>query len=498
MCLAGASPQTVHRHSASYVPDFADDLPPAGKSVALAESCAGIGPSAYGQALPEVAPNGEPLTCTAPSQSPAAVIPSTRLPGRLSSYRSDYACGFCAEIGITKTCTRRNDLRRHIDQFHNTNAQWLCQHRGCHMAFDWQTAYQLHLRSEHGGSQMRMDEAKVTLCPQTVFACGYEGCVQVFESFDDHGAAATWKVYTTHLIRHCEEGRGTGRWSYSHRMRNLLRQCHLEAAWESSWSEEQQGFLHWEPSSTRTLRKLLETRHLGDVNKLLGWVVMLGSRGLTTDRPDVDLNLPVKKMCPGTSIKHEARSCPSSSYLSRLHDETRLPSGGVGLGAHQNAGDQQAQPYLATPLQAPGYDAFGHGAAATRMTRRQPAYSLPGPAMYGAPGSLQQSLPFPVPEQAGCPVDAQSMYGVAAAQGTTGGLGGMGAGGGGEEATLRDGGAASDMAAVAHVQHEDWSRGYGCGSGQSPTLTEMSSGLAGSLQRVEHDFMVGYVSPRIS
>lgn len=107
-----------------------------------------------------------------PGPVPSGPRPSGRPSG---AARIDYACGFCGEIGIPKTCTRRNDLRRHIDQFHNTNAQWLCQHRGCRMAFDWQTAYQIHLRNEHGGSQMRMDEAKAVLCPQTVFACGHQG-----------------------------------------------------------------------------------------------------------------------------------------------------------------------------------------------------------------------------------------------------------------------------------------------------------------------------------
>ncbi|RDA87462.1 hypothetical protein CP532_2831 [Ophiocordyceps camponoti-leonardi (nom. inval.)] len=160
---------------------------------------------------------------------------------------SDYACGFCAEIGITKTCTRRNDLRRHIDQFHNTNAIWLCQHPGCPMAFDWQTAYQLHLRNQHGGSQMRMEEAKVSLCPQTVFACGYRGCHHLVEASSDAGASAAWRAYTAHLIKHCDEGGGGGRrssrgggaaaaagWDYSHRMRNLLGQPRVAAAWKAA------------------------------------------------------------------------------------------------------------------------------------------------------------------------------------------------------------------------------------------------------------------------
>ncbi|RCI14287.1 hypothetical protein L249_5939 [Ophiocordyceps polyrhachis-furcata BCC 54312] len=207
----------------------------------------------------------------------------------------NYACGFCAEIGITKTCTRRNDLRRHIDQFHNTNAIWLCQHPGCRMAFDWQTAYQLHLRNEHGGSQMRMEEAKVTLCPQTVFACGYRGCHHLVEASSDAGASAAWRAYTAHLIKHCDEGRGAAGWDYSHRMRNLLGQPRVAGAWKAVLSSaaaasaaasaadadadadadaaaagdgERPGLLRWDPGPSRTLRKLLETRHLDPLPRL--------------------------------------------------------------------------------------------------------------------------------------------------------------------------------------------------------------------------------------
>jgi hypothetical protein len=45
------------------------------------------------------------------------------------------------------------------------------------MAYDWQTAYQNHLRTAHGRSHMNIDEAKIKMCPQTMFACGrhFEG-----------------------------------------------------------------------------------------------------------------------------------------------------------------------------------------------------------------------------------------------------------------------------------------------------------------------------------
>ncbi|PHH65018.1 hypothetical protein CDD81_3416 [Ophiocordyceps australis] len=235
--------------------------------------------------------------------------------GREATQRNDYACGFCAELGITKTCTRRNDLRRHMDQFHNTNAQWLCQHPGCHRAFDWPTAYQIHLRTSHGGSQMmRMADARVALCAQTVFACGFQGCHHVVEAPDSGpGIATAWKSFTGHLIRHCDRGTAV-RWDYSHRMRNLLRQSRVADAWADADADT--SGLRWDPVSSRVLRKVLETRHVDDVPRLLSAAVALGSdSGAFNSDLQLHLELPVRKTCPAARTGHAAhlrRSKPSS------------------------------------------------------------------------------------------------------------------------------------------------------------------------------------------
>ncbi|PHH81417.1 hypothetical protein CDD82_849 [Ophiocordyceps australis] len=226
--------------------------------------------------------------------------------GRDATQRNDYACGFCAELGITKTCTRRNDLRRHMEQFHNTNAQWLCQHPGCHRAFDWPTAYQIHLRTSHGGSQMmRMADARVDLCAQTVFACGFQGCHHVVEAPDSGPAMATaWKSFTGHLIRHCDRGTAV-RWDYSHRMRNLLRQSSLADAWAETDADT--SGLRWDPVSSRVLRKVLETRHVDDVPRLLSAAVALGSdNGVFNSDLQVHLELPVRKTCLAAKTGHPA------------------------------------------------------------------------------------------------------------------------------------------------------------------------------------------------
>lgn len=225
--------------------------------------------------------------------------------------KGSFTCGFCREEDIQKTCTRKNDLKRHIEDFHNMNAQWFCRHRGCTMVFDWQTAYKTHLKHAHSGSRMTLDEAKVNLCPQTVFACGFENCNSVFEAPSDDDADSTFKEYVSHVVKHFDEGAPTSEWTYSARMRNLLRQGGLVNAWAaSSWPEPERNRLQWFPQSSSILRKRLETRHLNDVALLIQYAIALGSEPESINGYREDFITPVKDECRQPIPGHKSRAPP--------------------------------------------------------------------------------------------------------------------------------------------------------------------------------------------
>ncbi|KAM6514728.1 hypothetical protein FSOLCH5_008968 [Fusarium solani] len=225
--------------------------------------------------------------------------------------KGSFTCGFCREEDIQKTCTRKNDLKRHIEDFHNTNAQWFCRHSDCNMVFDWQTAYKTHLKQAHGGSRMTLDEAKVNLCPQTVFACGFENCPQVFEAPSDDDADSTFKEFVAHVVKHFDEGSNSGEWTYSGRMRNLLKQSGLVRAWaNSSWPEEERNRLQWHPQSSGILRKRLETRHLGDLQLMVQYAIALGSEPSSITKYREDFINPVKDQCRQPIPGHKSRAPP--------------------------------------------------------------------------------------------------------------------------------------------------------------------------------------------
>ena len=212
--------------------------------------------------------------------------------------KGTFECGFCKEEGLSKTCTRKNDLKRHIEDFHNTNAQWHCRQRGCGMVFDWQTVYKTHLKHAHGGSRMALDDAKVTLCPQTVFACGFDNCAQVLEAPSDAEISGTFKEYVAHVIKHLDGAANSGEWTYSTRMRNLMRQSGvLRALANAPWSEADWNRLTWHTQSSNILRKRLETRHLGDLRLLVQYALALGSNPAAVAEFHESFKLPIADEC---------------------------------------------------------------------------------------------------------------------------------------------------------------------------------------------------------
>lgn len=259
----------------------------------------------------------------------------------VSKQKGTFLCGFCSEEGIQKSCTRKNDLKRHIEDFHNTNAQWHCRQRGCGKVFDWQTVYKTHLKNAHGGSRSTaVDDARVELCQQTVYACGFANCIQVFEAPSDAESPAMFKEYVAHVVKHLDEGSNSGEWDYSTRIRNLMRQSGVLRAWQGSeWPEDERNKLTWKPQTSGILRKRLETRHLGDLRMLIQYAIALGSNPATVEfHPS--FSTPVKDHCqeqiPGHSrIRINSQPPPAPPPQHHHHHHHHTP--------HQEQQQQQQQ-----------------------------------------------------------------------------------------------------------------------------------------------------------
>lgn len=218
--------------------------------------------------------------------------------------RTKLQCPFCTEYGIGQWIGRKPDLKRHFNKIHASNAQWTCRlGGGCNLTFDFHTAYDAHVKKEHGG--VKDPDAKVNLCQQVIWACGFETCREVFEAkTDDHGPKVM-NNYFEHVLGHVVSS-ACGRWSYTRRMRNMLHQELVRHAWKDC-DKGPHDDLVWQPQSSSTLRKMLETRHVNDAMLLCKYAVLLGSGHPTPTIPPMQFSAPLLNTCKIVSPSHDPR-----------------------------------------------------------------------------------------------------------------------------------------------------------------------------------------------
>lgn len=196
--------------------------------------------------------------------------------------QKEYTCGLCSEYGIHKRLSRPSDLKRHLENTHHTDNLWVCPKANCRRVFQWLGAFKEHARYYHKVRIRICDAEIITLCPQTVFACGFEGCNQVYEAPSEAEASPTKDKFIAHILSHFRSTLEKPRaWTFSLRMRNLLSQDGLSNVWPPpSLSYEQNLELNWDARSGSVLQKLLETRHLGSASSLIRNAIALGSMPL--------------------------------------------------------------------------------------------------------------------------------------------------------------------------------------------------------------------------
>lgn len=224
--------------------------------------------------------------------------------GSADGSRTKLQCPFCTEYGIGQWIGRKPDLKRHFNKIHASNAQWTCKlGGGCSLTFDFHTAYDAHVKKEHGG--VKDPNAKVNLCQQVVWACGFETCREIFEAkTDDHGPKVM-NNYFEHVLGHVVSS-ASGRWSYTRRMRNLLHQELVRHAWKDC-DRGPRDDLVWQPQSSSSLRKILETRHINDAMLLCKYAVLLGQGHAALAIPPFPFNVPLLSTCKMVSPSHDPR-----------------------------------------------------------------------------------------------------------------------------------------------------------------------------------------------
>ncbi|KUI68143.1 hypothetical protein VM1G_03646 [Cytospora mali] len=216
-----------------------------------------------------------------------------------------FECPFCGERGITVEIKRKNDLKRHFHEFHTNHSVWTCATAGCGLPFEWKSAYTNHLKSCHQGVGPLPDDAMAKTCPQVVFACGFVDCKRIFEAQSDEDADKKAHEYFAHVADHFDGDGLTHRdWSYSARFRNLMRQSPVDEAWKRRVKLSSESPT-WQALSSFTLRKMLECRHIPDVQQFVQCASALGyaKKGTPTALPP-GFFIPIRGSCQMASVNH--------------------------------------------------------------------------------------------------------------------------------------------------------------------------------------------------
>ena len=232
--------------------------------------------------------------------------------------RKAIECTMCFVEGILVGFSRKSDFKKHLQNFHHTNNIWVCQYTGCSMTFDFEKAYVAHVKAYHSDMHLPPNKARVELCPQLVFACGFKGCKdRVFEASSEEEAKVLRDKYFDHVAKHFDIGDSIGHWEYYTQVQNLLRQEAVKDMWKQCvWQKSIRNSLRWQPRSSADLKRLLECRHLFDMPRLLHWAWTLGgepyrSSNMDGPEPPSGIKRPVKRDCPLTDSKHESLMKPA-------------------------------------------------------------------------------------------------------------------------------------------------------------------------------------------
>ncbi|KAK0662493.1 hypothetical protein QBC41DRAFT_31396 [Cercophora samala] len=253
--------------------------------------------------------------------------PRASSPATMASKDDYLECPFCSEVGAYTACRRKNDLKRHIRDYHNANTLWTCPKRNCGKTYDCPPGMKQHLKEpSHGNLHQFSDCVATMLCPRVVFACGFTNCKDVFGAPGDD-PEKTMNDYFDHVVDHVVANRPNHTWSHSDCFRNLMRQPGVADAWKNRIIKGKD--LQWQPHTSIVLRKMLETRHVSDSGLLVLWADRLGSKPFSESTSPVpklpdSLRLPVYEQCGRCSV-NSVLSSPSPSYPNLSPGSPQVP-----------------------------------------------------------------------------------------------------------------------------------------------------------------------------
>lgn len=247
------------------------------------------------------------------SPAPSGDMTSHPSPRLVTPTSKKYQCPMCFLDSNPVGFGRKSDFKKHLYNFHGTDVTWICKTKSCHLSFATERAYSTHAKEAHRMDALPNSSAKTDLCPQVVFSCGFGTCKdRVFEAPNSDQASSSRDKYFEHIAKHFEDGFDVNNWEYNVQLHNLMRQSKVKSIWKTCiWPKEKRQQLTWRSRSSGDLKRMLESRHLGeDISTLVRLAFILGTSPFTsanTPPPseiDLQFTLPIRSECLMDAVGH--------------------------------------------------------------------------------------------------------------------------------------------------------------------------------------------------
>lgn len=329
------------------------------------------------------------------SPIPTGDITSHPSPRLVTPTSKKYQCPMCFLDSNPVGFGRKSDFKKHLYNFHGTDVTWVCKTKGCHLSFATERAYSTHAKETHRMDALPNSSAKTDLCPQVVFSCGFANCKdRVFEASNSDQASNSRDKYFEHIAKHFEDGFDVNNWEYRILLHNLMRQSKVKSIWKTCiWPKEKRQQLTWRPRSSGDLKRMLESRHLGeDISTLVRLAFILGTSPFTsasTPPPseiDLQFNLPVRSQCLMDAVGHIGDAAQNKTE----NPETPIVTV-----------SKQPQP------QTPQTNIFANRRIKQETRPSTPVDNIPEPMIRDdLTAGPHPGTPFPIPNETVWPVDA--------------------------------------------------------------------------------------------
>lgn len=352
------------------------------------------------------------------SQSDVTSHPSPKLAAPTSK---KYQCPMCFLDSSPVGFGRKSDFKKHLHNFHGADVVWICRTKGCHLTFSTERAYSTHAKESHRMKALPNSTARTELCTQLVFSCGFASCKdRLFEAEDAEEASATRDKHFEHIAKHFEEGFDVKQWEYMVQVQNLMRQPQVKPVWKTCiWPKEKRQQLHWRPRSSGELKRMLESRHLGDdISTLVRLAFILGTAPFTnpaTPPPgeiEMYFSMPYRNQCPNNSPGHNAAPTGSprpdddtSSTLTISKSRSSITSSVFRLPSRQ--GKRNSRPPTPASVMGPSTTPTSSGLPPGSVVNSN-VTSMPVDTIMAEefPGGPHPGTPYPIPNETAWPVDA--------------------------------------------------------------------------------------------